>query len=296
MSADALAAVRDRIGGPLGDSLPHLARAGDRIGLRVLAAVHRLVLDGSMTPLIDVDAPLMAEAVESALLAHPDLLHDYLERVPQTNEIGRGRQLRRVLAGIDGPVRLVEVGSSAGLNLRPEIIEPDPGVSTRLPVIVERIGCDLDPRGVTDTSDVALLCSYVWMDDHVRLAALRGALDHASSIPVQIERESAAAYLSRLDLVPGTDTVVWHSALLAYLDATERDGIVSAVTALGAGASSDTRLVYATWERDGQCPDDVTADHVLTVRTWAGDGAPVEHALLRGSTHGVAAPATGAGA
>lgn len=298
VSADVLAGVLSdvRSGGSLAAPLPATVRVGDRVGLRVLAAVHRLVLDGEATTLVGRDAEAIADEATRALLAHPRVLTDYLSRVPQTNEVSRGRQLRRVLAGIERPVRLVEVGASAGLNLRPEVIAPDPDVSPRLPVIVERLGCDLHPLDVRDPSDVGLLCSYVWMEDSERLATLRQALDDAVAIPVVITDEPAVAFVEGLTLRPGADTIVWHSAVLPYLEAVERERLAAAIDALGARAAPDARLVHATWERDGQDVDDAARDHVLMVRVWSGGDHPEVRTLVRGSTHGVVAFDVGAGA
>ena len=99
--------------------------------LRLMGGVHRGVLAGEAPalaavwptaerPMGDVDA---AYALLRELFAAPPAsLLDALTRDPQTNEVGRSAALAVGLARIgrvtEKPIRLFEIGSSAGLNLR----------------------------------------------------------------------------------------------------------------------------------------------------------------------------------
>lgn len=281
VSAALLGAVVDGLTGPTSTLLPPRVRSGDRVGLRILAALHRLILDGD-ADLPREPGPAQRSAVADALRQHPEVLAHYLARVPQTNEIGRGRQLRRALAEIPGPVRLFELGASAGLNLHPEQWT-DAHDAARLPEIVERGGCDLDPLDPRDPDDVALLRSYVWIDNPRRREALDRALAWAADMPAAVVRRSAADYAASLTLQPGTDTVIWHSALLMYLDGDERRRLAEAIEALGARATAKARLWHISWE--WRSADD--ADHALRMRSWGAAEGGSERVLAAGSTHGV---------
>lgn len=102
------------------------------LALRVMAAVHRLVLSGRAPALAahypstggDGDATAAWPAFRAVLEEHTDTVRAGLASPPQTNEVGRSAALwgglLQVLAGAarpDLPVRLVEVGASGGLNL-----------------------------------------------------------------------------------------------------------------------------------------------------------------------------------
>ena len=113
----------------------HLADRGDGLlPLRRLGGVHALVLSrqtpqlalyypsvgGTADP--GVDADLAWPALRDVLAGQADALRPWLDRAPQTNEVGRGAALVGAMSHLvaleDLPIRLIEVGASAGLNLR----------------------------------------------------------------------------------------------------------------------------------------------------------------------------------
>jgi hypothetical protein len=146
-----------------------------------------------------------------------------------------------VLAGLEGPLALVEVGASAGLCLLLdryryryghrsvgeasasvlldcEVLGPVP-VPTRIPEIAWRRGIDVAPIDVTDDEDVRWLEACVWPDQTERIARLRAAVEVARREPPVVEQgdalERTADVVSR---APGEATVVvFHSALMPYL-------------------------------------------------------------------------------
>ncbi|MGI9616210.1 MAG: DUF2332 domain-containing protein [Acidimicrobiales bacterium] len=169
-----------------------------------------------------------------------------LERSTQTNEASRTGTFLPVLAAIDGPVALVEVGCSAGLCLypdryrisfdeRPPLCSDSPvafGVTTtgpvaipeRLPDVVARIGIDLNPIAASDTDRCAWLEALIWPEHEVRLRRLQAALSVAEADPPILLRGD---FIDRLGdallLVPhGATAVVFHSAVLAYVAAADR--------------------------------------------------------------------------
>ncbi|HEX6310516.1 MAG TPA: DUF2332 family protein, partial [Acidimicrobiia bacterium] len=109
---------------------PDASDAGAVYRLRLLGGVHRLVLAGDAPALArhypttggDGDAAAAWPLVRGLLGDPPPTVTDALARPPQTNEVGRSAALLGgflVLAGETRlPLRLLELGSSAGLNLR----------------------------------------------------------------------------------------------------------------------------------------------------------------------------------
>jgi hypothetical protein len=156
-------------------------------------------------------------------------------------------------------IRLLELGASAGLNLRADrfayqvggavlgdptspvrLVEPWIGVPFRDPGrvrvrVVERAGCDRDPVDPTTVEGRLTLASYVWADQVTRMARLRAALRVAALVPARVERAGAADWLERVLTEPapqGTDlTVVWHSAVWQYLGREERERVEAAIAA-----------------------------------------------------------------
>ena len=100
------------------------------VPLRLLGGLHRLVLDGRAPALRrwypstggTWDGRRAWPEIVAAAANHSSSLHAALIQPPQTNEVGRSAALIGGLLHInrefDFPVRLFEIGSSAGLNLR----------------------------------------------------------------------------------------------------------------------------------------------------------------------------------
>lgn len=277
------------------------------LALRLLGAVHRLVLSGRAPALAahypsvggDGDATAAWTVLRQVLVEHGSEVMAGLSVPPQTNEVGRSAPLfgglLRVLAdlpartdGADLPLRILELGASGGLNLladrfsyraadggswpsrrgggrgshHPHAVLLDPawdrvpeGAPARVEVY-ERGGCDLNPfDAATDEGALALL-SFVWPDQTARLARLRAALVLARDHPVLVERAGAGEFVDRLQLAPGTHTVVWHSVMWQYVPTPEQQHVLDRLAELGRGASTDTVLTHLAFEprrleRDG---------------------------------------------
>jgi hypothetical protein len=193
-----------------------------------------------------------------ALITHRDTVRDVMmRRRTQTNEPARCAVLLPVLAGLPGPLALLEVGASAGLCLLPDRygyayaghtpFGPRPRFScraneltpvpTRSPEITWRAGLDLNPLDVRDDDDMAWLEALVWPDQPRRLAQLR-----AAALVARVEGPRIVAgdlVTSLADMVaeapPHATLVVFHTAVLAYVaDAAARAGFVSTVRAANA--------------------------------------------------------------
>ncbi|WP_344962165.1 DUF2332 domain-containing protein [Streptomyces thioluteus] len=203
------------------------------------------------------------EPFRRAVAEHPDHIAGWMRRPPQTNEVGRANQLiAGLLAVTDAlglpeppPVRLLELGASAGLNLRadrfrvragpggrefawgdpgsPVVLDgawrdgaPPPRLATAAarvpaPVVVERLGCDVDPLDPLDPADALALRAYLWPDLPHRAERLAGALALAREVPARVVRQGAADFLAGTELRPGTLTVVWHSVMRQYVPPAE---------------------------------------------------------------------------
>jgi hypothetical protein len=172
------------------------------LSLRFMASMHRLVLDGTLPQLGrhypsaggDGDAAAAWPLFKQALVDHRATLRDQVARGCQTNEVGRSASLLGGFLEIAHrarlSLRLLEIGASAGLNLRwdryrYESLEGawgDPASPVRFvhafdvppPLnrsadVASRKGCDLNPIDPTSEDGALSLRSFVWADQLVRL-------------------------------------------------------------------------------------------------------------------------------
>lgn len=195
------------------------------------------------------------------LLAHwADVVPVVLRRATQTNEAGRCAVLLPLLSRLPGPLALIEVGASAGLCLYPDLysyryqtgsttaaLDPAAGPSTvqlpcrienaaaphRLPEVVYRGGVDLNPIDVHNTADLNWLETLIWPEHQARRDRLHAA---AAIVAAEVVRGDLVEELPRLvDAAPSEATVVvFHTAVLAYLDPQRRQQFVDLVTSMPA--------------------------------------------------------------
>lgn len=288
---------------------------GDALALRFMAALHRLVLlrrapalalhypSVGGRPGADAPAVLLATVAE-----HAAALVDLVRLPCQTNEVGRAAALvggfLAVAARTGLPLRVLEVGASAGLNLRwdrfryggggaswgpPDspvdlsghwaVPPPDTGTAA---VVVERRGCDRAPVDPTTPEGRLALTAAVWADQTDRLARLRGALAVAAEVPAVVDRAPLESWTAAqlADRSPGVATVVCHSIVEEYLDAGSRAAFHAALAAAGARATVDAPLAWLRLE-----PLSALRSHGLALTTWPG-GA--EEVLATCGAHGTA--------
>ena len=195
----------------------------------------------------------------SAVTHRAELERLIATRTTQTNEVGRctallaGSVPHRSLYGWDEPLSLLDLGTSAGLNLLfddyaytyraaggRQPIAPA-GVATsavalecaarddldhlpelRLPAMAERVGLDLSPVDPFSDDEARWLLACQWPDNPVRFGRLRAALANvrAAPRPPRLERGDMVTDLARVAAtIPGDDPlVVFHSWVAAYLD------------------------------------------------------------------------------
>lgn len=222
----------------------------------------------------------------------------------QTNEVGRCAALLPVLAELPQPLALIEVGASAGLCLLPDRYRYDYGAGAqlgpadsgvrlncelrgggtppaRLPTIAWRAGLDLNPVDLTDPHAARWLEALTWPGQTARLDRLQAALALASTDRPSVIRGDLRTDVPELvERAPaGATVVVFHSAVLAYLQPADRARFVEQVTARD--------VTWIGYEAPGVVP---VAEPVPTPPSDAGsaflitrDGRPVAWADPHGS-------------
>jgi hypothetical protein len=282
---------------------------GSVLALRMMGAVHRLVLSGQAPALAeryaatDGDVDRTWAAFRATLEERLVELRRLVERPVQTNEVGRCAALLPGFLGFAEqtglPLRLLEVGSSAGLNLgwsgyryEAEGFAWGPAASPlriafelsggEMPgyeaTVAERAGCDAAPVDPSSEEGRLTLLSYVWPDQSARMERLRAALAIAAERPALVERARAGEWARERLAEPGSGraTVLFHSIVMQYLGDEERDSFERAVAEAGARAGADAPLAWLRMEPDGDRA-------AIRITTWPGGE---ERLLARAGYHG----------
>ena len=211
---------------------------------------------------------------EFLLARWDDVSRIVLSRATQTNETGRCATLLPSLAAIAAstgrPLALIEVGASAGLALFPDkyAYEYDDGASVtrlvpqpdvarfpadgppvlrctvegavplpaELPQVVWRAGIDLNPLDINNPDDVAWLEALIWPEQDFRRERLRRAIAIArQDPPLLVAGDLNEQLVSLADQAPPDATlVVFHSAVMAYLNARQREAFRATIGTLAA--------------------------------------------------------------
>ncbi|MET4094059.1 DUF2332 domain-containing protein [Arthrobacter sp. UYCu712] len=103
-----------------------------------------------------------------------------------------------------------------------------------LPRVVWRAGIDLNPLDVGDPEDVAWLEALIWPEQDFRRQRLRQAIDVARADPPLLVAGDLNEELLTLagQAPPDAELVVFHSAVMGYLDAADRDRFRSTMAGL----------------------------------------------------------------
>jgi hypothetical protein len=261
------------------------------LALRLMAAVHRLVLQGRLAQLEahypsvggDGDAVAAWPFFRDALRERRPEIRPLIERGCQTNEVGRSAALLggflEVAHRSGLPLRILEIGASAGLNLRWDRYRYESGKSgepgeagwghensavrfvhffevppplDRDAEVVERRGCDLEPIDPTTDEGSLSLRSFVWADQLGRLSRLDGAIAIAQELPVLVERLDAATFLERELATPrrGIATVVFHSVFIQYVGDEGRSRIANIIQDATSRANVEAPVYHLRMEPD----------------------------------------------
>lgn len=274
------------------------ASYGDAVVLRFLAGVHQLVLTGRAPDLAGhypsvggVPGAGLVEDFLAAVAVHEVELRAAMERPVQTNEVGRSVAL--LVGFLDlgrsgRPLRVLEVGASAGLNLWFDRYRYEAGGEGwgpndsalrftdayqgrtpmgRWPEVVERRGCDLAPIDPTTDEGRLRLRSLVWPDQVARRQRLDDAIAMVSDLPTAVDRGDALDWCEEQlgRRAPGVVTVLTHSIVLQYLPTERRRRFVQGVEAAGRRATPDAPLAWLRMEPAGERAE-------VRLTTWP-DGA-----------------------
>lgn len=289
--------------------------------LLVVAALHHAALVDPGVPHARwfptaVDDPLAPDEGAPGALAlaylveHEDDVAGFMaDHRLQTNEVGRCAGLLPgiLAAAAHGlPLRLLEVGCSAGLNLRfdryryrylrgptwgptggPVLEAAAEGAVAAALVppsveVAERRGVDLQPLDPTDPDEARLLSSFVWPDEHDRHRRLREAIAVAAATPVRLDTADLVGWSDEhARPVPGVVTVVFHSIVAYMLDDAARGAFGRVVERGLREATPDAPLAHVSLEPpvDGELPE-------LAVTLSDGTRPPVRQTLLTADWHG----------
>jgi hypothetical protein len=257
-------------------NLIELAPIDQQRPMLLFAAVHDLLLEGVDDPLAECYPSLGGHAdLERApdefirfCRAHRDALEPLVtHRTTQTNEVGRCAALLPAFSAIAAsgaaqrPLALVEVGASAGLNLRFDrylVDYPPVGVAGDLdsevhlsctvrsegfqlplaPPVAARLGLDVSPLDAHDDRDARWLLACTWADDLPRFERLRHALAAARDDTPEVVLGDAVDDLAAVvdDAVGrsggGAHVVVFHSWAVTYLPAERRQQFATTIAEL----------------------------------------------------------------
>ncbi|KMW58165.1 hypothetical protein AIOL_003136 [Candidatus Rhodobacter oscarellae] len=291
-------------GTPLTDRLfaweGDISSRGHSVPLRLMGALHAMVLDGTAPELIAVYPPnavasdaVLWETVQDALSRHAARIDAWIDRPPQTNEVGRSAVLIAVghwlTERLGLPLVLSELGASAGLNLMwdrfalsalgqtfgpaaPALtLSPEwrsavapPAAS---PQVIDRRGVDLTPLNPRDPDGALRLSCYLWPDQTERLARARAAISVAEA---QVDAADAADWLgSRLAEPPPASPachLIYHTIAWQYFPAEVSARARALIETAGAQATADTPLAWFSMEADDQTPG-----AAMVLRLWPGD-------------------------
>ncbi|MBL8642544.1 MAG: DUF2332 domain-containing protein [Rhodospirillaceae bacterium] len=291
-----------RAGGPVSSIVAHWDGVLESVfALRMLAALHRLALDGKAPKLAGLfltcggkQAPEQAWPAARELIAeHADYIVAYCGRAPQTNETARSGVLLggflTIAAEYPFPLRLREIGASAGLNLmwdqyrvttpaftwgrsdaRLELSAQWQGELPPLkaPITIsDRAACDRDLIDIHKADDRTRLESYIWPDQPHRMKRLRTACAIALDTPFRLDQADAAEWIERelRNLPEGQTTAVYHSIFRQYLPPAADRKLEDVMTRAGARATGKAPLAWLAMEvpRADAYPD-------LTLTMWPG--------------------------
>jgi len=269
---------------------------GSALALRFLGAVHRIVLDGRASELAafypstgGTDRGDPGPAFLGTVRRHRAEVARRTDDGVQTNEVGRAAVLvggyAEVATRTGLPLRVLEVGASAGLNLRWDhfaydtgrVVAGDPrspvrfsgvweGAPPELPAafdVAERAGCDRNPLDATTPEGRLALMSFVWPDQPERMARLDAAIAVARRVPATVDQGDAAEWVAaRLaSPTPGLATVVAHSIVLQYLSPERRSRFRDTLAGAGQQATAAAPLAWLRMEPGGERAE-------LRLTTW----------------------------
>lgn len=299
----------------------------DALMMRFTGALNLLVRDGRAPALQPLYPPAVLPGVASlaagigATLADPALdqaVQVFLDSPPQTNEVARaGVLFAGVMAAVAAcgglPVRLFELGASAGLNLNMDrfgyqlggVTAGDPTSPVQLapqwegppPALArvqvqQRSGVDINPLDVSDASVRARLLAFVWPDQPERVVRAQAAIGLAQAQPPPLVQGDAADWAeTHVRSQKGSLAVVYHSIAHQYFSFETQTRLAVHMAAMGAATRADAPLAWLRYEMDDPAVPQLPS---LRLTLWQG-GEPEERLLARAHPHGASVAWLGQG-
>ncbi|WP_036223006.1 DUF2332 domain-containing protein [Maritalea myrionectae] len=283
------------------------------VPLRMCGALNSLARSGQAPALTALYPPHHAKKLDAAfwqvldraVVEFEEQILTQLEFAPQTNEVRRANGLMPALlhlsAAFDRPIKLYEMGASAGLNLvldqfayqfadehygpqsAPFTLQPDwqgPTPPHANIDIVHRAGCDLNPLDVSTRDGKERLMSYIWPDQMERVERTEHAIELATHLGVKVDKRDAATWLKHqlASMTPGHLHVVYNTVAFQYFPTEAQNEIRALLVEKGRTANPNMQLVWLQIEADNKAPG-----FAITQQVWPG-GDMVE--LARIDAHG----------
>jgi len=256
----------------------------DAVAMRILGAVHYLVLTGQAAELARHYPsaggrpvhPGVGDLLISTLAQHRAFVAGRLREQVQTNEVRRSVALLGGFLAVSAetglPLRLLEIGASAGLNqlwhrhryelgphrwgdpASPLVLTtewhgkpPDLEAPVR---VSSRRACDLHPVDLSNADSRRRLEGFIWPDQPERRERFLRAADAVVAEGVVVERASALQWLEARLAEPGAGaaTVLFHSVMWLYLDHDERAGITALMERVGQSSHAEAPLAWLRME------------------------------------------------
>ena len=298
------------------------ARSGQQAPNLLLAAVHYLLLQGaehvlaafypSVTHLAAVPPGDPVPAFRSFCQDHRASLIELVSTgLVQTNEPQRCTVLLPAFATVarltgGTPLALIEVGSSAGLNLLFDRYGYDygtgrsagdpmspvrfacalrgtgfPPIHAGTPLVSARVGIDLNPISVDDPQAMLWLRALVWPEHPERAALLQQALALAQCEPPSLIAGDALTVLPQVvaDTPAGMALCVFHTATLAHFPLEAREHFRALIPEL----ARQRDLFWLASEGSG---NPGRRGQYVTILTAFQNGRSTEHQLAYSHPHG----------
>ncbi|MEV6812880.1 DUF2332 domain-containing protein [Micromonospora sp. NPDC051296] len=250
-------------------------RHGQQPTFALFGAVHYLLLRGEPDALAEYYPSVVGDSARPfdrntgrAFMRFCDVYSAQITsilstRLVQTNQVQRAVVIRLGLALLrrvtSAPVCVVEVGCSAGLNLRADryaltvggaafgdptspvhihVEVPEAGLLPdldELPEVADVVGVDLAPPDLTDDDDRAWLRALVWPENSHQAAQLQAAMDVVAADPPRVLRGNAIEIGPKVaaTLPPGLPRLVVHTATRIHVPAEDRPAFDAAVASFG---------------------------------------------------------------
>ncbi|MGE0667567.1 MAG: DUF2332 domain-containing protein [Sphingomonadales bacterium] len=272
------------------------------LSLRMVGGLHFLVLAGrapSLAAYYPSAGGVFREdglwsTAEAVLHAEAPFFEAFLRHPPQTNEVRRAGVLiggfLTVAQETGLPLRCLEIGASAGLNLNwdrfryafgggarwgdpasPVLIQtdwrgdgPDATVAA---TVAGRAGCDISPIDLSRPEAALRLKAFVWPDQLERFRTLEAALAVAARHPPPLETADAGDWLEAqlAEPRPGAATIVYHSIAAQYFSPETREAVHGVLTRAGNRATPEAPVAWLRMEAA-----DIAALPEVILTLWPG--------------------------